>query len=245
MAGGQEERIRGGLWVVIPYKGSAGSKRRLAGLLDADARGRLSQTMFEGVLAAACGASAVERVLVLHPADAWVVAPRHPRLTLMAETREGDAAPDDGLNAALRQAQHAAMEGGAAGLLMLPSDLPTVTSEDIDALGAASAGGDVVIAPDQASEGTNALLLTPPSALEPRFGIGSFAEHQRQAWAASVRLRVVERPGLALDLDTPADVQRLLLAAPHSPAAALLLDLGLTLDGIKKAGRSVQTSALP
>lgn len=249
MADRQGERRGGGLWVVIPYKGSAGSKRRLAGLLDTDARARLSQTMFEGVLEAACSASAVERVLVLHPATARVVTPSHPRLSLIAESQEVDAAPRDGLvdrlNTALRQAQRVATLGGASGLLMLPSDLPTVTGGDIDALIAAAEQSDVVIAPDRVSEGTNALLLAPPAAIEPRFGFGSYEEHRRQAQAAGVRVQVVERPGLALDLDTPADVQRLLLSAGDSPAARLLCDLGLTLESIGLAGCSPTASALP
>ncbi|MCC7367442.1 MAG: 2-phospho-L-lactate guanylyltransferase [Chloroflexi bacterium] len=243
------ERQSGGLWVVIPYKGSAGSKRRLAGLLDADARTRLSQTMFVGVLAAACNASTVERVLVLHPGDAWVVAPDHARLTFLAEAPEIDIAPDDGpgdgLNRALRQAQRVATSGGAAGLLMLPSDLPTVTTGDIDALSAAAEQANVVIAPDGAREGTNALLLSPPAAIAPRFGVGSFVEHQRQARAADVPLRTVERAGLALDLDTPDDVQRLLLNAANCPAARLLRDLGLTLEAVEQAGRSAAASARP
>ena len=84
-----------------------------------------------------------------------------------------------------------------------------------------------MIAPDRAARGTNALLVAPPLALGPGFGEESFARHRRLAERADLTLAIVERPGLALDLDTPADVA-LLLADHHTgSAASLLRDLGV------------------
>ena len=75
------------------------------------------------------------------------------------------------------------------------------------------------IVPDRAAEGTNALLLSPPTALEPSFGEASYARHVRLARDARLSVAVVERDGLALDLDTPADVA-VLVAAHHDGRAA-------------------------
>jgi 2-phospho-L-lactate guanylyltransferase (CobY/MobA/RfbA family) len=41
-----------------------------------------------------------------------------------------------------------------------------------------------------------------------RFGSGSFVAHQGAARAAGIEPVVVDRPGLAFDLDTPADLAR-------------------------------------
>ena len=85
----------------------------------------------------------------------------------------------------------------------------------------------IVIAPDGASVGTNALLLEPPTALAPLFGADSF--HAHVAWAAELGLRyaIVRRPGLLLDVDTPEDVGRFLALEPVGRAAAMLRSFDL------------------
>ena len=71
-----------------------------------------------------------------------------------------------------------------------------------------SASGGVAIAPDRAGTGTNGLALRPPDAIPMRFGVGSLAAHVAEAEAAAVPIAEVHRPGLAFDLDTPADLAR-------------------------------------
>ena len=41
-----------------------------------------------------------------------------------------------------------------------------------------------------------------------RFGAGSFAAHHAEARAAGVEPAILDRPGLAFDLDTPQDLAR-------------------------------------
>ncbi len=72
----------------------------------------------------------------------------------------------------------------------------------------------MAIAPDRAGAGTNALALRPTSAIPFRFGPGSHEAHRRAAEAAGLEVVTVERPGLAFDLDTPADLDRLLSGEP-------------------------------
>jgi 2-phospho-L-lactate guanylyltransferase len=64
----------------------------------------------------------------------------------------------------------------------------------------------VAIVPDRHGEGTNALVLTPPTAIRPAFGEGSCARHVAAAREAGVPFAVEELASLALDLDTPADL---------------------------------------
>ena len=223
----------GRIWAAVPFRGPVGSKRRLAGLLDAAERERLSLAMLEDVLDVLLGADRVERVLLLTPSRDRVDAPAHERLTIVEEPRGADgadqlaggAAGPRGLNAALRHAQQLAQASGADSLLIMPADVPLIALADLDAILQAGAGASVVIAPDRAAEGTNALLLTPPTILAPAFGQASYARHRRLAVEAGVRLGVVERPGLALDLDTPADVAELLIGRHAGRAAALLREL--------------------
>lgn len=233
MSAPETEHREGGVWVVIPFKGPAGSKRRLAGVLDESERARLSVAMLDGVLEAALGATSVERVLVMAPSQAPPSEYQDARLSFVTEAPDdvvggADGAVVDGLNRALVQAQAAAEGGGAARLLILPSDLPLIGADDVDALVGASNSVAVVISPDRAAEGTNALLLCPPAALVPAFGVGSFERHRRLAHAAGLDVAIVKRWGLALDLDTPADVLRLLAIGQECRAARLLHEIEIT-----------------
>lgn len=223
----------GPLWAAVPFKGPIGSKRRLAPLLDETERADLSLAMLDGVLDALLAEPSVDVILVTAPSDTGPLLRRHERLVLLTEERgdrlDGSA---DNLNRALRQAQVAASSGGASGLLILPSDLPSLGPLDVQALLRERRRPGVVIAPDRAASGTNALLLTPPLTLQPAFGEASFERHCRLAAAAGLDVTRVERPGLALDLDTPADVARLLASGKDSRAARLLrrLDAPARLD---------------
>ena len=67
-----------------------------------------------------------------------------------------------------------------------------------------------MIVPDRHGTGTNALVLSPPDAIAPSFGPGSLARHVAAAEQAGVPHSVEDVPGLALDVDTPADLAELI-----------------------------------
>jgi 2-phospho-L-lactate guanylyltransferase len=105
---------------------------------------------------------------------------------------------------------------GATGMLQVPADIPLVTPEDIVALltihGEAPA---VTLAPARDERGTNAVVCSPPDVMPLRFGGDSFSGHVRRARAQGIQPRIVMRPGLALDIDTPEDLGAF-LAAPSA-----------------------------
>ena len=114
-----------------------------------------------------------------------------------------------GLNAGLEQARREAIAEGISTLVILHGDLPNLGTDDVAALlDALPEARGVAIAPDRAGTGTNGLALRPPDAIALRFGVGSFVAHVAEAEAAGMALSEVHRPGLAFDLDTPADLTR-------------------------------------
>lgn len=117
------------------------------------------------------------------------------------------------LNDALLQGAQDAVRRGATAILSLSSDLPYVEADDLRAMLAASA--DIVIATDAAGLGTNALLMRPALAIPYRYGAGSLAAHRAEAEAARLTMSVIERPGLARDVDTPADLEALRIERPQ------------------------------
>lgn len=112
------------------------------------------------------------------------------------------------LNAAFAQARSVAVELGADRLVTLSSDLPYIEIGDIEALLATP--GDVVIAPDRHGTGTNALMLSPPDAIDFFYGHDSCQRHMDAAISRGRTLNLLKRPGLASDVDLPVELAELL-----------------------------------
>ncbi len=183
------------------------------------------------VITAVLACPLIDRVVVVSPEPGGLEVMDEPRLTWILEsTLNGRGLRHGGLNRAVALAQAAASAGGAARTLIVPADLPLIAAYDIgillDALPSAddeSAGGArAVIAPDGANGGTNALLLEPPTALDPSFGVDSFNAHVRRAAEVGLPYAIVQQPNLMLDIDTPADVARFLELATGGRTLAVL-----------------------
>jgi 2-phospho-L-lactate guanylyltransferase len=114
------------------------------------------------------------------------------------------------LNPALEQAAEAVREMGVSTVLILPADLPLISSADIDNLLRRDA--PVVIAPDRHRMGTNALMVRLDAFGEPfifQFGEGSFGKHHDEANRLGVDAMTTTTPGTSFDLDTPEDLAQL------------------------------------
>jgi 2-phospho-L-lactate/phosphoenolpyruvate guanylyltransferase len=191
-----------GVYAVVPVKDLRGTKSRLAPVLDPGARAGLTLYMM-GRVVGAIREAGIEDVCVVSP-DRMVLeeAKRRGATPLIQESR--------GLNPALEEGRRRAMGLGASKLLVLPADLPLLDAEDVLAV-LREAGGEptVVIAPDGARSGTNALLIQPPDVLPFAFGTGSFEAHVGAARMRGLDVRVCERSHLAFDLDTAGDLAHL------------------------------------
>ena len=112
-----------------------------------------------------------------------------------------------GLNAGLREARIDVIAGGAGALVVLPIDLPLVTSAEIARVLAPldEQAHAVVLVTDRHGTGTNVLALRPPDVIDVAFGPGSRAAHRRAAEASGATYIEVDGP-LSVDLDTPDDL---------------------------------------
>ncbi len=98
-------------------------------------------------------------------------------------------------------------------VLYLAGDLPLVTAAEIRDLAAAIPQRGVVIGRAH-DGGTNALGIRPADALVPSFGSPQSARvHATLAESHGLEVAVVDLPGIALDVDTPADAERARLSA--------------------------------
>jgi 2-phospho-L-lactate/phosphoenolpyruvate guanylyltransferase len=186
--------------VAIPVKGFHIAKGRLATLLDRERRTLLAAQVASRVAAAAQGAGF--DVTVVTGSDdvrAWAFAAGIPWI---------DEPEGRGLNGA---AEVIAALGSP--WCVIHADLPLLTSADLSEVSSLVEAGRAVLAPSR-DGGTN--LLAAPTPIAFSYGPGSFARHL--AAAASASPAVLVSPGLAVEIDTAAD----LLAAARLPAGAWL-----------------------
>lgn len=197
--------------IVVPAKPLGSAKARLAGVLDVSERRRLVLAMLADVCTAAAGV-----------AEVWVVGSDEETFevaTGAAARPVRDPTPSAGLIPSLE----AVVPGDIGGVLILSSDLPAVTADDVRA---AAEGEGVALAPDRSGTGTNALWRRPGDVIPLAFGAGSRMAHERLARDARTPFRLVARPGLALDIDTPSDLEAAWTAALGPATRAVLGELG-------------------
>jgi 2-phospho-L-lactate guanylyltransferase len=179
--------------VLVPVKRLDTAKSRLAESLDAVERADLVQELLSLV------------VTVVKKADVG------PVTIVSAEALDVDGVPrfdDRGLpwNDALAAAMAEAVTEPVVAIVA--ADLPLLTGEDVRALVMATPECGLAIA-RAADGGTNAVSMRPPGRVTTHFGEPGSAEiHERAAWMAGADAHVLDRPGLAFDVDTPEDLAK-------------------------------------
>jgi 2-phospho-L-lactate guanylyltransferase len=206
------------IFALLPVKAPANAKQRLSGILTAPQREELARVLFEEVFATLCTVKGLDRIAVA-TSDAAIARRARDSGALVFEESE-QLGHSHSADAAARRA----MELGARTILLVPIDTPLVTAAEIESL-IAAAGQGVIIVPSADGTGTNALVRTPPDAIESCFGPGSFQAHREQARLKAVAVKVMRPEGLLFDIDTPEDVAALLARAPDSRPAGLLRSL--------------------
>jgi 2-phospho-L-lactate/phosphoenolpyruvate guanylyltransferase len=192
--------------VLIPLKRLDAAKTRLAPALTNVERGRLMAGMVAWVARAAVRAGAGRVAL----ASSDPAAPELARRLGVECVSDGGLPWNEGLVHA-----RSLLDRPAAAVLYLAGDLPLLDAADVSAL--VEAGGERTAVIGRAHDGgTNALWVCPAAALVPAFGAaGSASVHAARAHEHGVTPVTVDRPGIAHDVDTPAD-----LAAVRRLAAA-------------------------
>jgi len=173
--------------VLVPLK-TLDPKSRLAGTLSAGERSALMLGLLERVVGAVREAG-VERVTVVtaEPVDGYEV------------WRDRGLAWNDALGSAIAEVVTAPVAA------VISADLPLLAAEEVEELIAATPERGIAIA-RALDGGTNAVAMRPPGLVRTRFGEpGSAAVHA----GLGVPSVVVDLPGLAFDVDTPADLARM------------------------------------
>lgn len=126
-----------------------------------------------------------------------------------------------GLNEALTIAAEHLSSLGVETMLVLPMDAPLTTCADLETIFEVGETSDVVVVPSIGDGGTNALLLRPPGAMEPRFGPKSLEGHLQGAERLGLRATVLPVDNLSCDLDTAEDLRSVLETSQGHASATL------------------------
>lgn len=188
------------IWAVLPVKELDGAKQRLSPRLSSAQRQTLMRVMIGEVLAALTAARGLAGVMVV-TLDPWAsnLARREGARVVTEGARDGHT------GSVTAAARLLAAEG--CGLLTMPGDIPAATPAEVEALLAAHGPAPAfTIAPAHDELGSNAILMTPPLAVPLRFGEDSYYPHLAAARAQRIEPRIVPLPGIAMDIDHPADL---------------------------------------
>jgi 2-phospho-L-lactate/phosphoenolpyruvate guanylyltransferase len=190
------------VWVIIPVKPLKLAKSRLASVITPEQRQDFAQNLLRHTLEVVQSVPQVTGTLVIsRDTKVLSIARDYKAFTVMES-----GAPE--LNAALMRATQVVSGWHGDSVLVLPSDLPLLTSEDVNAI--IELGKDyhsMVIATDQNEDGTNALMTTPAGLIPYAYGVGSYQRHIGLAKAAGASVKFYHSERL-LDVDLPEDLEK-------------------------------------
>jgi 2-phospho-L-lactate guanylyltransferase len=202
--------------ILVPVKNLSSAKQRLAAVLDQPARTELAQAMLHDVAATLA---------------AW---PRRPDCALvtsdpfaieLARQYDFEIIPDPanpGETGAIEMATRLCVSRGVDSTLVIPADIPLIQASELDQILEHAPNEGSVLVPAADKRGTNAVFRRPANLFPLRFGNDSFKPHLTAAQATGKPCIVLQLPGIAVDVDNPADLQQLLAHPGNTRTQSLL-----------------------
>jgi 2-phospho-L-lactate/phosphoenolpyruvate guanylyltransferase len=189
--------------ILVPVKNLSSAKQRLADVLDQPSRTALAQAMLHDVLTTLHNSPGRPPVAVV-TSDPYAVQ--------LATDYHFEIIPDadnPGETGAIEMATRVCVERGIESTLVIPADIPLIEAWELqEILTHAPAEGSVLV-PAADGRGTNAAFRRPANLFPLRFGNDSFKPHHAAAQATGKPCIVLKFAGIAVDVDNPEDLQRL------------------------------------
>lgn len=202
--------------ILVPVKNLSSAKQRLAAVLDQTARTELARAMLHDVAEAIASWSR-------RPACAFVTS--DPFAVELARKYDFEIIADPinpGETGAIETATRLCVSRGIDSTLVIPADIPLIQAGDLDqVLDQAPSEGSVLV-PAADGRGTNAAFRRPANLFPLRFGNDSFKPHLAAAQATGKPCHLLSVPGIALDIDNPADLQQLLISPGETRTQTLI-----------------------
>jgi 2-phospho-L-lactate guanylyltransferase len=204
--------------ILVPIKNLAYAKQRLAEALGQPARTELAQAMVADVLGTlAAWADRPEVALVTSDPFALDLAGQYNFQVIFDNANRGETD-------AIATATRLCSARGFDSTLVIPGDIPLMRGEELELILRSAPPHGSVLVPSADRRGTNAAWRRPAGLFPLRFGLDSFEPHLAAARATQTPCITLSLDGIALDIDSPSDLQQL-AAAPGETRAQRLARL--------------------
>ena len=202
--------------ILVPVKNLSAAKQRLAAVLDQPARTELAQAMLQDVVATLAA-------WARRPACALVTS--DPFAIELALRYDFEIIPDPanpGETGAIEMATSICVSRSIDSTLVIPADIPLIQASELDQILEHAPDEGSLLVPAADGRGTNAAFRRPANLFPLRFGNDSFKPHLAAAQATGKPCIVLQLPGIAVDVDNPEDLQRLLALPGETRTQSLL-----------------------
>jgi 2-phospho-L-lactate/phosphoenolpyruvate guanylyltransferase len=206
--------------ILVPVKNLSNAKQRLAALLDQPSRTKLAQAMLADV---ANALHEWKKSTELTPSEIRFVT-SDPYAVKLAAELEFEIIPDrenPGETGAIEMATRVCVERGMSFTLVIPADIPLIQAWELEEIIQKAPAEGSVLVPAGDRRGTNAAFRRPADLFPLRFGNDSFKPHHAAAQATGKPCVVLQLPGIAVDVDNPEDLQRLISLSGETRAQML------------------------
>jgi 2-phospho-L-lactate guanylyltransferase len=206
--------------LLIPFKSLATAKQRLAEALDQRQRSQLAEAMLRDVMTAAAGTmDSIDVALVTGDARAQAMAKELGFIVIEDARNESETA-------AIETATAWCEQRGYDTTLVVPADIPLITSDELHRVLNAAPREGAVFVPAYDRRGSNCILRRPAAIIPLRFGNDSFLPHCEAMRHTGKELVILEMPGIGLDIDNPHELELLVRREGSTHAQRLLRSWG-------------------
>src|SRR5271165_3805087 len=205
---------------LIPVKSLATAKQRLADAFDQAHRTLLAEAMLRDVLTAASG--------IRSRLDVFLVTGDEHAQTMAAEFHFSfiEDSRNESETAAIEMATVWCERQGYDTTVVVPADVPLVTSAELHRVLDAAPEEGAVFVPAYDRRGSNCILRRPASIIPLRFGNDSFLPHCEAMKKTGKELVILEMAGIGLDIDNPHELEMLVAREGETRAQRLLRSWG-------------------
>jgi len=188
---------------IIPLKSREKVKIRLSSILSWEERINLTRFMLEDILETLKSFNL--DVFIVTPDDYFEEFFKKYGVKVIKEERE------EGVNSAVEKANQICIKEGFKASLVIPSDVPLISKEDVKlVLEGLEEFKGVIISPSFRLDGTNLLLRSPPNIIPTYYDNDSFFNHLKASLKEGLKVRIIITRNLCLDIDSPEDLEEFL-----------------------------------
>ncbi|NVM54189.1 MAG: 2-phospho-L-lactate guanylyltransferase [Candidatus Helarchaeota archaeon] len=194
-------------YTIIPIKSLANGKRRLESFLPPSERRKLILALLKDVLASTTTSKLSDKTLLVTPDSEIIKITQNwnfPKLEYLFEPIA------QGTNQAVQFALDWCQNKPISSILIIPADIPLITSNDIDELlQLGKSEFSIILIPSQRKDGTNAFYQSPPNLVQVWYGANSFQKNLTLISQRQIPYKILENPAFALDIDIKEDLEKL------------------------------------